>query len=494
MIITIKDHFSLEAEEGESLLTALSQAGIILPSPCGGRGYCKKCYVQILEGSVSGVEPDRDGRVLACKAIIKENLLIRAPDNNVLGESELSLPKISRKEIKINKAGAALDIGTTTVALSLLNLDDKNEGSPVLDVISELNAQLPHGADIMSRIDAAMKGRTIELHRILIDQVHRMLERFMDDWKFPIIDRLIVSGNTLMLHFFLNEDPSGMGKLPFTPVFLEERICKGSDLGLPVREIIILPSISSFVGADIVSGIASMDLLSRTEEHPSMLIDIGTNGEIAIFNNGKVFCSSTAAGPAFEGAEIHMGMGGVLGAINKIKYEGEKIVYSTIGSVKPRGICGSGLIDAVALMLEMGVVDESGYMDVDGGEFFLTPNIKIINRDIRQFQLAKSAILSGIKICCKRAGLGLDEISQVYIAGGFGFFIDKINAVKTSLLPAEFLEKINICGNLSLKGAELALVEEDFLERCRKIKNACVNIDLSSDPDFMIEFSENMLF
>ena len=496
MTITIKDHFSLEAKEGESLLTALSRSGIILPSPCGGRGYCKKCLVQILQGNVNGTEPDKDGWVLACRAKIQGNLLINRPENNIPGENEIShiIPGKKVHDKKILKAGIALDIGTTTIAASLLNLDDEREGFPVLDVISELNAQLPHGGDIMSRIDAARKRKTAELHLAINDQTREIIKHFMDKWSPGEIEKLIVSGNTVMLHFFLNVDPSGMGEVPFTPVFLEERIVKGSDLGLPAGEIIILPSISSFVGADIVSGMAALNLQSSPDERPSIFIDIGTNGEIALLNRGKIFCTSTAAGPAFEGAEIHMGMGGVLGAINRVEHNGEEFVVSTIGSIKPRGICGSGLIDTVALMLDLGIIDETGYMEAEGGEFFLTPGIKIINRDIRQFQLAKSAILSGIKILCKRTGLGLDEIANVYIAGGFGFFINKTNAVKSGLFPKEFLDKITVCGNLSLKGAEDALRDRNFLDKCRELKNACVNIDLSVDPDFMIEFSENMLF
>jgi uncharacterized 2Fe-2S/4Fe-4S cluster protein (DUF4445 family) len=226
-----------------------------------------------------------------------------------------------------------------------------------------------------------------------------------------------------------------------------------------------------------------------------MLIDIGTNGEIALFDRGRLLCCSTAAGPAFEGAEISCGIGSVRGAINKVEMTGGGLTFNTIGGAPVRGICGSGLIDAIAIMLDQGVIDEGGaFSDNACRGFTITEGITLINRDIRQFQLAKSAIISGIKLLCQNAGLSLEEIEKVYISGGLGFFINKQNAVKTGLLPGEFLEKISICGNTSLKGAVQCLGDPAFPGKCGEIIGKSRLLDLAADSRFMDVFAENMLF
>ena len=346
----------------------------------------------------------------------------------------------------------------------------------------------------MSRISAAREGKTEDLFKLINQQTQRIIKNFINEWKLEKIEKLIVSANTVMLHLFLNVDPSAMGEIPFTPVFLEDRFLKGEEISLPVEDVIMLPSITSFVGADIVSGIAALDLLD-SKNFPSLFIDIGTNGEMAIIDSEKkILCCSTAAGPAFEGAEIHKGTGGVLGAICTVRAEGKGIKITTIGDAEPIGICGSGLVDALAVLLEQGVIDETGRMDAFPEGFVLAPGISLIPKDIRQFQLAKSAILSGIKILCKNAGLSLADIKGVHVAGGFGFYVNKSNAIKTGILPPEFNNKISVWGNLSLRGAEMALLKEDFLEKCKSVVRSSSHVELSLDPDFMEEFAENMLF
>jgi uncharacterized 2Fe-2S/4Fe-4S cluster protein (DUF4445 family) len=296
-----------------------------------------------------------------------------------------------------------------------------------------------------------------------------------------------------MLHLFTNTDPSSMGEVPFTPVFLEKKELGGTELALSADRITLLPSVAAYVGSDIVSGLAFLDVLE--EEKPGILIDIGTNGEMALFNRGQILCCSTAAGPAFEGAEISCGIGSVRGAVNKVEMKGGRLEFTTIGGAPARGICGSGLIDAIAIMLDQGVIDEGGaFSDDDCREFAITDGITLTNRDVRQVQLAKSAIMSGIKLLCKNAGLGLEEIEKVHIAGGLGFFINKQNAVKIGLLPGEFLEKISICGNLSLKGAVQSLGDPAFPQKCAEIIEKSRFFELASDPLFMDVFTENMLF
>ena len=476
---------------------ACARVGIILFAPCGGRRACGKCRVRLLEGQVSGDTPDSEGWVRACAARPLSDITIISPGGE-LGSNEVSAPENFSAAARICQAngskgascGVAIDIGTTTIAARLIDLDT----ALAIDAVSQLNDQRVYGADVMSRISVARNGKTAELHSLINRQTERILGIFQDRWKLPRIEKLAVSGNTVMLHLFLNADPSGMGELPFTPVFLEAKEISGEALSLPVQTVSLLPSISAFIGGDITAGLAALDILNI--RGTSLFIDIGTNGELALAHQGTIYCCSTAAGPAFEGAEISCGIGGIKGAISGLTLaeDSSSIAVTTIGNIPPVGICGSGLIDAVALMLRQKIIDETGFMDGRHSGFLVAPGISISSRDIRQFQLAKSAIYSGIKILCKRAALCFADLQQVFVAGGFGFFINKYNAAETGIFPKECIESLSVCGNLSLRGAELCLSEPDFLEKCNRIIKSCSVIDLAADPSFAEEFAENMLF
>jgi uncharacterized 2Fe-2S/4Fe-4S cluster protein (DUF4445 family) len=450
--------------------------------------------VRLLEGQVSGDTPDADGTVRACTAVPLSEITIDCPaygELSIDGNGKLPATATGNRPAR---AGIALDIGTTTVSARLVDLDTLM----ALDTISELNDQRPFGADVISRIGAAKNGKTKELFTLINRQTERIIKSFIDRWGIPKIEKLALSANTTMLHLFLNVDPSSMGELPFTPVFLEEKKLKGEALSLSVEDVIVLPSIAAFIGADISAGLTVLDILDVARAPgPSFFIDVGTNGEMALCNRSVIYCCSTAAGPAFEGAEISCGVGGINGAISGVKLAEDKaagLSLTTIGNVPPVGICGSGLVDAVAVMLKQGKIDETGSMPGPAKEFILAPGVSISGRDVRQFQLAKSAILSGIKILCKNAGLQPAEIKSVFVAGGFGFYINKQNAVGAGLFPREFLEPLSVCGNLSLQGAQECLTEKDFLDRCKKIISKCVVIDLATDPAFTDEFADNMMF
>jgi uncharacterized 2Fe-2S/4Fe-4S cluster protein (DUF4445 family) len=414
-----------------------------------------------------------------------------------VGETEVTADKKTAPQAKARRncgsrfpAGVGIDLGTTTVSAELVNL----ESGESIETISELNDQRLFGADVMSRIGAARNGKMEALFSLANKQTERILRSFIKSYNLPRISRCVVSGNTTMLHLFCGADPSAMGEIPFTPVFLEGRTFSGEDLSLSAGKISLLPGISAFVGADIVSGLAFLEILEGKDN--TLFVDIGTNGEMALFKQGRLYCCSTAAGPCFEGAEISCGMGAVSGAVNKVFLKEGKPAFTTIRNAPPLGICGCGLIDAFALMRESSVIDETGALADSYGEsgFSICPGVSLTGRDVRQFQLAKSAILSGIKILCKRGGISTEELSTVYIAGGFGFFIDKNNAVKAALLPESFPEKTAVCGNLSLKGAVRSLLDPDFLSCCNKIVSRSEVLDLASDRDFMEEFSENMFF
>jgi len=495
-------HVSCNAAEGETILLACARAGMVLSAPCGGRQRCGKCTVRIIDGQVAGDMPDSGGWVRACAAIPLSDVTIALRDEVTDRASAADMPSpahgtaAAAHKAAVRAAAVAgatvvsLDIGTTTVSARLIDLDTNT----VLDTVSALNDQRAFGADVMSRIEAARNGKTGELFTLINRQTRRILESFIAQWQIPNIEHLAVSGNTTMLHLFLNVDPSGMGVLPFTPVFLEERELSGAELALPVDRVTVLPSIAAFIGGDITAGLAVLDILN--DPGPSLFIDIGTNGEMALAHRGAILCCSTAAGPAFEGAEISCGIGGVAGAISaaEIAANGNALSITTIGNAPPVGICGSGLVDAVAIMLKQNIIDETGYMPNAENGFPLAPGVSLTQRDIRQFQLAKSAIYSGINVLCKNSGLTAADIRHVYIAGGFGFYVNKHNAAAAGLFPAEFLNALSICGNLSLQGAQECLTAPGFLSRCKQIIAQCTVIDLAADPTFTDEFADNMLF
>jgi uncharacterized 2Fe-2S/4Fe-4S cluster protein (DUF4445 family) len=481
-----------EAEKEETILSALGKAGIPISAPCGGHHLCGKCKVRIVSGSIRGAVPDEDGCVLACQAVPETDLTVALLSEDLSydgGTYQHIKPDKAAGESRLLRAGVALDIGTTTVSARLVDLDTGKE----LDTWSGLNAQKVFGADVMSRIGAARAGKTPALFNLINRQTEKILTHFKEKFALPRIELLAVAGNTTMLHLFAGIDPSGMGELPFTPVFLEEREYSGGALFLPVETVRLFPSISAFIGGDIVSGLEDIDVLAMNE--PVFFIDIGTNGEMALFRDGKIYCASAAAGPALEGAEISCGTGSVRGAINKVEMAGGELRYTTIGDEKPLGICGCGLIDAMALMLDQGIIDETGaFADEDREDFPIAEGISLIGRDVRQFQLAKSAILSGIKILCKSAGLKPGDLKKVYVAGGLGFYIDQKNAVRTGLLPREFLGRVRVCGNTSLGGAMKALIDPGIFGKCRKIVSVSNVTGLADDPEFMDAFAENMLF
>ncbi|MDR2553123.1 MAG: ASKHA domain-containing protein [Treponema sp.] len=494
-------------ESGETVLAALVKQGAVLSAPCGGRGLCGKCRVKLIEGRVreletagrtSGEENAAEGGIVsgglipACKTVplggILVELLPETFDGNEVDGGCLDPEFLSAAAGSPRRAGAALDIGTTTLSAQAVDLDT----GQVIAVHSCLNGQKLFGADVMSRISAAREGKTGELFRLINDQTEELLHLFMERCGLSSIETLAVSGNTAMLHLFVNEDPSGLGEVPFTPVFLESRDYAGAELGLSAGRVRLLPSISSFVGSDITAGLAALDIFRR--EDGTFLVDIGTNGEMALLRGGGLLCCSTAAGPCFEGAEISCGMGAVRGAIDRVAMKDGRLSFTTIGGAKPRGICGCGLIDAAALMLKTGVIDETGAFAGGRGGFPLAPGIALTQGDIRQFQLAKSAILSGVRILCRRGGMEPGDLAGLFIAGGFGFFIGQENAITAGVLPDIPRERIAVCGNLSLKGAVQSLTDRSFFPRCEEIAAKSQTIDLAADPAFMDEFAENMIF
>ncbi len=420
--------------------------------------------------------------------------------------------------------GVAFDIGTTTIVGSLINLCDGNE----LAITPKMNPQVSFGDDVLSRIQhsSSCPDCLDELHNSIKAAVAEMIDNLCQqaDINREHIYEAAFAGNTTMEHLLCGIDPAPLGVVPFVPAHARGLILNANELGIPINhraKAYIFPLIGGFVGGDTVAGVLANNLSGR--QGPVLMIDIGTNGEIVIANDGQLWAASTAAGPAFEGARITHGMRATTGAIEKVVFD-DDIRYSVIGNVPAVGLCGSALIDLAAEMLKSGIITSTGqllgpdqlpaqlpkaisqriYKNADGQIEFLVSQadqgckdlrVVLTQRDIRELQLAVGAIRAGVKIMLKKAKVEPEEINRVLIAGGFGSFIRRANAQTIGLLPTEIEHrKINYVGNTSLAGAKWALLSSNARRCAEEIARKTKHIELSLDTDFQMEFAEAMIF
>ncbi|MCE5255869.1 MAG: ASKHA domain-containing protein [Spirochaetaceae bacterium] len=417
------------------------------------------------------------------------------------------------KERPVALLAAAVDIGTTTVAIRLLDA----RSDKILGTMAEANTQRWAGADVISRISAAENPQFFaRLRDGIRGQIGRMLLELaeMAAKKTEDIRRLVIAGNPTMLHLLAGVNPAGIARAPFVPVF-------NASFDMPIPEdisewpfnrncqIIFIPGISAYVGADIVAGAMACGL-HKEKQGSSLFLDLGTNGEMMLFSGGRSWCCSAAAGPAFEGAAIEFGCPSVPDAIDHVAIRQGRISISVLGGGRPIGICGSGILDAVACMLQAGVIDETGricpsceslrpeYFIIHRGKPAIlldrTTGISITQDDIRQVQLAKAAVAAGIEILMSESGLHPPEIQKVYLAGGFGSRLDPASAIAIGLLPKAFSGNIQSVGNSSLAGAGIVALRRGTLDVCSELARHCINIELSGRADFIAHFSEAMLF
>ncbi len=393
----------------------------------------------------------------------------------------------------------AVDIGTTTLAARFFNLDT----GAAIGTETALNPQSQFGADVISRIDACMHSGTEKLQLSVITAINFMINSFCVSSGISTdkIYKCVFAGNTVMLHIAAGLSPAGMAASPFEPNTLFGNSLSALQIGVNINRdapIYFSPCISAFVGGDITAGMlaCSFDTLQK----PAFFVDIGTNGEIALICGNSIFCCSTAAGPAFEGAHIECGTGCIPGAINHVCTKQGELNFETISGNTPCGICGSGLIDAAAVLSSNRIFDETGAFDLqnpdisNGKYYFYGTEIFISQQDIREIQLAKSAIISGIETLLQVAKIEAGSISNVYIAGGFGSHLDIKSACQIGLLPSAFIDSAKSVGNTALEGASSLLLNGNSIERAKKIINRCKNIDLAQNKFFQQRFVENMLF
>jgi uncharacterized 2Fe-2S/4Fe-4S cluster protein (DUF4445 family) len=483
---------TISCKEYRTLLSVLQENGFEVNAPCGGNGKCGKCKVY-----VSG-----KGSVISCKYLVTDSIDIVLPGSReaaILTDQHAFSKKPELKpgnavKLSQNPHGVAIDIGTSTLAFHLVNLNT----ATIVATNAAVNPQSKYGADVISRINYAANqqdGLKI-LQQEILNAINQQLINLIaiGNIKHHDIVKITIAGNTTMLHLLLGVDPLPIALVPFKPAFIDEQLTTGSELGLlshPKAQINILPSLAAFVGADIVAGIAS---ISPTKEFRNFLfIDIGTNGEMALVTPKKIWCCATAAGPAFEGANISCGMSAVAGAINAYNSEG----YSVIGHTEPEGICGSGLVDVTAYLVKNRHVQDDGLLSED---FVIIPpgkekaGIVITQQDIRELQLAKSAIFSGVKSLLRKASLTPDDLDALFLAGGFGSYIDVDNAIKIGMLPKEMQQKTISLGNTSATGAYLSLISTDFDKTIQNIRSRSSHFDLTEDENFLMDFVMNMSF
>jgi len=594
----------IEIPAGTPLKKAMDIAGLNFDYPCGGRGRCGKCRLQVRKGSAPPSESDYDhldqeeidsGWRLACTIKVEDDLVVELPSSDskehkilvdaaeremklkphlrkiyrelprpsiedqrpdwerlrsALGDNNLriSLPALRRlpgalREKKFSctavlsgnevwgveagdsedrMLGIAFDIGTTTVVGYLMDLLTGKQ----LGVSSSINPQTKYGADVISRITYAGQetGGLERLQKVIIEAMNRIIEEAVSGAGYEKEDVYAVSvvGNSCMHHLFMGLDPKHIALAPYVPVTGSPQDVEASALGLeinPAGRVFVLPNIAGFVGADTVGVILATELDQSSEIR--LAIDIGTNGEMVLGTRDRLLACSTAAGPAFEGAQISCGMRGTRGAIDSVRL-GEDIVYTTIGDEKPKGICGSGLIDAIAVLLKAGIIDYRGkiqsseQLSATRGErfagrvmkhegstsFLLAPAeetahgkpLFITQRDVRELQLAKGAIAAGVDILLSEYGIVPEDVFEVMLAGAFGNYLDKSSACAIGLIPACLEDRVKPVGNAAGTGSKAALLSVGEYRRTGLITDFVEYKELAAHSKFTEIFGKALYF
>ena len=484
-------HQDIIMQPGESIAQALLRKDYKVPMACGGNGTCGKCKVEI------------DGAwVNSCKLYPKpeEDIIIsafgwgegREELTQIAGVEKINITEGRAREAKgqTRKTFLAVDIGTTTIATALV----EKETGAVLATAGCGNSQRIFGQDVLSRIKASVAGTGEKLKTLIRQDILNLSEEIQKKQKDFVIEHIYIAGNTTMEHLYMGDSCEGLGKAPFTPVSLAER--KDSLSNIPVT---LLPGISAFVGADIAAGMLACGM--DEEERPSLLLDLGTNGEMVLALGDKMIATSAPAGPALEGGNISCGVASVTGAISKVRVIGERTIIGTIGNTPATGICGTGVLELVAGLYENHIIDASGQMKEKYREegFPLArmkdgKQITFTQQDIREVQLAKAAIHSGIELLLEHAGISMGEIKKVYLAGGFGVYLDVHIAAGIGLLPAELEKCTKAVGNTSLQGCIAYGSSEENRSRTEEMIKKCESINLAEQADFEERYVANMNF
>ena len=478
---------TVSVPEGTNLLEAARSAGLTPNAPCGGKGTCGKCKVRLLH------LPDSP-EVLACQTPVTQNMTVRFLSDEgksqvISTKSDLGLGQFPPDSCE--GYCVAFDIGTTTVVGYLLSADGQELGS-----VGRLNPQMTYGADVISRINYCLENTqeplTTVIRSTLKEQILLLCEKQgISDTE---IRTIAVVGNTCMHHMLMAIDPRPLVTPPYSPG--EKRPLQVSAMELlgicPNVQVRVFPNIAGFVGGDTVGCMTALEFDKLTE--PSLLIDIGTNGELVMTDGKKMLACSTAAGPAFEGAKISCGMRAADGAIDHVWLENGEVRCSVLGDAEPIGICGSALLDAIAVFLDLEDIGESGRVLTDDRLLHLKGNVALTQNDVNELQFAKGAIAAGIEMMADDLGLDLHDIQAVYLAGAFGNYMNPDSACRIGLIPAFLRERIKPCGNAAGKGSQMAAVSREAYEYANTLATASDFLDLAAQPDFQDTYVEHLCF
>jgi len=550
---------STEVRIGLTILEAARLARVIIETPCNAIGSCGKCMVR-----VGGAEylacntPVTDDIDVVTIDIENESLKILSegagftydidPFVEMPVDTPVDMPSgVSSGVSGGTRYGIALDIGTTTLVAALIDL----KTGVALGTEPALNPQAAYGQDVLSRIHFTSgngadtnNGGLNTLFTVFRDELNRMITKLCTAANISNNDiyEIVFSGNTTMLHLATNTDPYTLGQYPYTPKIYGGNFLNAADLGIGIAKkgiVYLPPIISAYIGADITSGILVSELDKRAGR--TLFIDIGTNGEIVLANNGVLAASSTAAGPAFEGMNITCGMRASRGAIESFRMDDDKkFAYKTIGGAPAAGLCGSGLLDVVGELVSHDIINKTGRFSGNAREFVIAgegaagggaagesacvegaagegacvegagaknsatessgkensgaKRVFLSQKDIRQVQLAKSAVRTGIEFLLAHFNLTASDIDKVEIAGSFGYHLNKESLINIGLLPREFKEKICFTGNTSLSGAKAFLLNKNFMPKMEKLVKTVQTVELSRDKNFEKVFIENLSF
>lgn len=560
MILFQSEGISYVNREGETVLDAVRNTDVRLESPCGGNGTCGKCRIKVLIGEGNPVTEEEkkmfssqelsEGWRLACKFVPKyfkacevevpswsnddANYRVELLDGN-MGENcgEILTGNINTEE----HYGIAVDIGTTNMEALLWRLDQEK----CVGRVVAANPQKKYGADVVARIAYAQqsKEQSEEMCQELLSGVRQMLCELLCQCFVPKekVSYVTVAGNAVMMHFFTGESVSGLAKAPYKTAYHKGRVLSGNILSLPFAKVVTLPNVEGFVGADTVGVLRALWKNGQNMEG-MLIVDIGTNGELALQRNGVMYVASTAAGPAFEGATISCGMRAEDGAVTDLVL-GEKVLFqvlqkkkrvlveSEVGEPKGqlpqiKGICGSGVIAVTARLLEAGLIEKTGYLldsttaekrgclkelteriktREDGNVFRMGEQVYLTQQDIRELQLAKAAIGAGVKMLLKSCKMRVEELSGIYLAGAFGSYLDVEAAQQIGLLPVISKDKIKVVGNGALQGASCALQHiyqqgeiGEEMEYLEKIARDTTHISLAEQDEFSSIYLEAVNF
>ncbi len=525
-IVSVKQkEKKIVCEKGDNLLQVLTNSGCFVDNPCNGKGSCGKCKVKIkneLSFQEEEIEKltkeERDGGIhLACLVTVLQDLEVELLEEEK-GHRVLTkgyVPQFERDQTK-EKYGIAIDIGTTTVAAVLV---DRKTGEEIGSV-SELNAQRQFGSDVLTRItyeyEQGEEG-ILQLQKVLVESLNKMIEKLCHIGNCTVdeIMEIVVSANCTMTHMLLGVDARSLGKAPYEPVFTDAKRLKAREIGLLVGEhtdLYCMPSVSAYIGGDVVAGAYVCGFQKETNN--ILLIDIGTNGELVLGTNGTLYCCSCAVGPALEGMNIQCGMRAAEGAIEEVSITEQGMKLKVIGEKDPEGICGSGILAIIRELLKVGVIKKNGtfikketleegdyrnaFIQNDGKKREIILNesgtLKVTQQDIRQVQLAKGAILSGIVTMLQKASVPMEALDKILIAGQFGSHLSKDCLTGTGILPEEVEDKIVYVGNSSKTGAYMALLSEKVKEEIEQLAKKMEYMELAETENYERVLANSMIF